>query len=207
MKTVIWVVLAAMAGAAVPTGLMHHLNAYESRRETEGMLRSSEWEWERASARANKMTGIVWEVFNEDLTDKILMNMRVTATAYSASAQECNSEPWLTTSMTLSRVGVIAVSRDLEAMGLTMGKTIIIEGMGAFRIEDRMNARWVQRIDILHGNQKAASLFGIRSVTIKWLQGGSTSENKQGYSGIIEKWENEEHDLINSAGVPREDET
>jgi 3D (Asp-Asp-Asp) domain-containing protein len=53
-----------------------------------------------------------------------------------------------------------------------MGDMVLIENMGLFRIEDRMNARWKRRIDILHGNPKAAMLFGKKKTIITWIGKG-----------------------------------
>jgi 3D (Asp-Asp-Asp) domain-containing protein len=68
-----------------------------------------------------------------------------------------------------SRIGAIAVSQDLEALGLTFGTIVVIDGMGSFRVDDRMNRRWVNRIDILHANLKAARNFAKRDLTIRWV--------------------------------------
>ena len=101
--------------------------------------------------------------------------MAVTATAYTAREEECNSEPWITASGTPSRVGVIAVSRDMEKLGIRLGDLVIIKGMGLFRVEDRMNKRWSKRIDILHANLKAARKFAKRKVEIMWLDESRTA--------------------------------
>src|SRR6056297_1179768 len=44
---------------------------------------------------------------------------------------------------------VIAVSRDLVKQGLTRNQLVKIEGLpGKFRVLDKMNQRWKQKIDI-----------------------------------------------------------
>jgi 3D (Asp-Asp-Asp) domain-containing protein len=65
---------------------------------------------------------------------------------------------------------VIAVSRDLIEQGLTRNKLVKIEGLpGKFRVLDKMNRRWKQKIDIYMGiNQERAKEWGIQEVTIKW---------------------------------------
>ena len=118
-----------------------------------------------------RLNRLLKEAFQEPLTGKNVMRHEVTATAYSARKKECDLTPHLTASMSLSRVGVIAVSRDLEAIGLKMGKFVLIKGMGLFRVEDRMNSRWKNRIDILHANAKAAEKFSPRKVMLIWLGG------------------------------------
>ncbi|MFW6259829.1 MAG: 3D domain-containing protein [Tangfeifania sp.] len=64
----------------------------------------------------------------------------------------------------------IAVSRDLIEKGLTRNQLVKIEGLpGKFRVLDKMNRRWEQKIDIYMGvNKQRAREWGIRKVTIKW---------------------------------------
>ena len=48
---------------------------------------------------------------------------------------------------------IIAVSRDLEKKGFTMGQKVCVENAGhlsgVWTIRDRMNKRWKNRIDFL----------------------------------------------------------
>jgi 3D (Asp-Asp-Asp) domain-containing protein len=83
----------------------------------------------------------------------------VTATIYHADPRQCNAD-YLTTA-SLKKINPeapekhrwIAVSRDLEPLGFTMGTKVCIEGAGdlngEWTIEDRMNKRWTMRIDFL----------------------------------------------------------
>ncbi len=73
---------------------------------------------------------------------------------------------------------MIAVSRDLESIGVQLGDFVIIKGMGLFRVEDRMNKRWKRRIDILHGNPEAARIFAKREVEIMWLHDASLAQQE-----------------------------
>lgn len=43
---------------------------------------------------------------------------------------------------------IIAISRDLEKLGLTNGKKVYIDDFGTYMVRDRMNKRWKSRIDI-----------------------------------------------------------
>jgi 3D (Asp-Asp-Asp) domain-containing protein len=65
---------------------------------------------------------------------------------------------------------VIAVSRDLIKQGLTHNQLVKIEGLpGKFRVLDKMNRRWKQKIDIYMGaNRQRAKEWGMREVTIRW---------------------------------------
>ena len=82
----------------------------------------------------------------------------VTATIYHADPAQCNDDFLTTASMKTiedpnNPERWIAVSRDLESMGFTMGSKVIVTGAGdmdgEWTIEDRMNKRWKNRIDFL----------------------------------------------------------
>jgi 3D (Asp-Asp-Asp) domain-containing protein len=64
----------------------------------------------------------------------------------------------------------IAVSRDLMKQGLTHNKKVKIEGLpGEYKVLDKMNARWKNRIDIYMGkNEDLAKEWGRQKVTISW---------------------------------------
>lgn len=92
--------------------------------------------------------------------NKIILGISiVTATIYHAVPEQTNAD-FLTTA-SLKKINPnnpvghrwIAVSRDLEKLGFTMGVTVCIEGAGElsgeWTIEDRMNKRWTNRIDFL----------------------------------------------------------
>ena len=112
----------------------------------------------------------------------------VTATIYHADPKQCNAD-YLTTA-SLKKINPenpqghrwIAVSRDLEKKGFTMGVKVCIEGAGEmdgeYTIEDRMNKRWKHRIDFLvnkdmrYGKWKNVKIFlldeyGMKIVELK----------------------------------------
>ena len=65
---------------------------------------------------------------------------------------------------------VIAVSRDLLALGLTRGVEVTIDGVdGTWIVMDKMAKRWRRRIDLYMGEDvRAAREWGRRTVTISW---------------------------------------
>lgn len=64
---------------------------------------------------------------------------------------------------------VIAVSRDLLAMGLKRGTKVRIHGRrGEYIVMDLMHPRWEKRIDILMEDDDDAFLWGRRKVKISW---------------------------------------
>ena len=96
----------------------------------------------------------------------------VKATAYNSRRGQTDSTPSIAAWGDRLRPGmkVIAVSRDLLALGLRRGQRVRIEGLeGEFVVLDRMPSRWHQKIDIYMGNDvRAARNWGIREVEIRW---------------------------------------
>jgi 3D (Asp-Asp-Asp) domain-containing protein len=65
---------------------------------------------------------------------------------------------------------IVAVSRDLEKLGLQAGVRLRIAGLdGEWTVGDRMHARWTRRIDVYMGlDVKTARAGGKRRVRIRW---------------------------------------
>ena len=89
----------------------------------------------------------------------LLKTILVTATIYHATPEQTDSTPHITASNKIIDLGNplkhrwIAVSRDLEAKGLTFGVKVCVTGAGdldgIWTVQDRMNRRWSHRIDFL----------------------------------------------------------
>ncbi|HEY8119945.1 MAG TPA: hypothetical protein VII78_01405 [Myxococcota bacterium] len=98
----------------------------------------------------------------------------VTATAYNSTVAQTDSDPTLTAHGVRLAPGmqVIAVSRDLEAMGLRYGTRVQIEGLpGVWEVADRMPKRRQRAIDVYMGLDVAkARAFGRREVRVRWGQ-------------------------------------
>lgn len=97
----------------------------------------------------------------------------VTATAYNSLASQTHADhPSITAWGDTLEPGmkVVAVSRDLIRQGLTHNKKIRIEGFpGVYRVLDKMNPRWSNRIDIYMGkNVEKAKEWGRQKVTISY---------------------------------------
>ena len=84
----------------------------------------------------------------------------VTVTAYNPSEDQTDSDPLIAASMRKVRSGTIAVSRDLFDQGWVFGRKVRIEGLGIFEINDLMNKRYTQRIDIFMWDEAQAKRFG-----------------------------------------------
>lgn len=98
--------------------------------------------------------------------------LEVTATAYTSSVDETDSTPNISAWGDRLKPGmrVLAVSRDLLAMGLTHGTLVQVEGFDKdFIVLDKMNKRWKKKVDIYMGNDKQEALnWGKRKVNICW---------------------------------------
>ena len=98
--------------------------------------------------------------------------LTVTAYAYNSTRAQTDGRPRETASGHDLEPGmkVIAVSRDLEEQGLTLGTQVHIEGLaGTWTVLDRMNARKRRAIDIyMGGDVAAARRWGKRTVTVRW---------------------------------------
>ncbi|WP_243544912.1 3D domain-containing protein [Pseudodesulfovibrio tunisiensis] len=87
---------------------------------------------------------------------------KVTVTAYNPTTGQCDEDPLVAASMRKVRTGTVAVSRDLFDQGWVFGKKIRIEGLGIFEINDLMNKRFTNRIDIFMWDEGQARQFGKR---------------------------------------------
>jgi len=84
--------------------------------------------------------------------------LKVTATAYSPTVEECDADPWNTALMTRPTEGrTLAVSQDLRHL---LGKYVYIPGYGKYLVEDLMNKRFKKRIDFFYENTYRAKKFG-----------------------------------------------
>jgi len=104
--------------------------------------------------------------------DSKINSLEVTASAYTSTEAETDSTPSLAAWGDTLKPGMksIAVSRDLIKMGLSHGVKVSIEGFeGKYTVLDKMNKRWMKKIDIYMGlDTKAAREWGKRKVVIYW---------------------------------------
>ena len=88
----------------------------------------------------------------------------VTATAYSSTIDQTDDTPFITASGTYVRDGIIA------ANFLPFGTAVKIPdlyGDKIFIVEDRMNKRYLQRVDIWFPERQHALEFGIKQIRIE----------------------------------------
>lgn len=94
----------------------------------------------------------------------------VTVTAYNPTTDQCDEDPLIAASMRKVRSGTIAVSRDLFDQGWVFGRKVRIEGIGIFEINDLMNKRFTQRIDIFMWDEGQARQFGKKNIKAALLE-------------------------------------
>ena len=100
--------------------------------------------------------------------------LTVKATAFNSTRAQTDSRPTESACGDTLRPGMkaIAVSRDLEKLGLECGTEVRIEGLkGAYTVVDLTAARHKKLIDIYMGKDvKAARQWGVQEVEIVWKE-------------------------------------
>ncbi|UCH84616.1 MAG: 3D domain-containing protein, partial [Candidatus Latescibacterota bacterium] len=115
---------------------------------------------------------------NDKLTEHVLdsgtavymgnkIHVKVVATGYSSSVFETDETPFLTAANTSTREGILALSRDLlreftPGAPFSFGDRVHVSGLGEFLVEDVMNARWTNRVDVWFPSRLDAIHFGLR---------------------------------------------
>lgn len=80
--------------------------------------------------------------------DDILPSATVTVTCYNSHPSQTDSTPNITAFNTKTGPGTIAVSRDLLDKGFLPHSKVWIEGFGIYTVNDIMNKRYTNRVDI-----------------------------------------------------------
>lgn len=100
--------------------------------------------------------------------------LTVRATAYNSTRAQTDSRPTESACGNTLKPGIkaIAVSRDLEKVGLECGTKVRIEGLeGSYTVMDRTARRHTELIDIYMGlDVEAAREWGVQEVTISWAE-------------------------------------
>jgi len=96
----------------------------------------------------------------ENKFSHLIISKKLTITAYNPVKEQTNLQPTITASMRLIKPGMVAVSRDLFYSGWSFGKKVYIERHGVFEIQDLMNERYKDSMDILMYHKGDAKRFG-----------------------------------------------
>ena len=121
---------------------------------------------------AGALSGCAWFRGAPEAPPKPPRELEVTATAYNSVRGQTDDNPGITAFGIRLRPGmrIVAVSRDLEKLGLRQGVRLRISGLeGEWTVGDRMHQRWARKIDVYMGyDVEAARKFGKRKVTRWW---------------------------------------
>lgn len=117
---------------------------------------------------------------------------RLRATGYNSYVSQTDASPDITATGTRTRFGVIAVSRDLLGAQLPYGSLVRLRDLGNYRngrgagrfqsvldgqlfiVEDTMNARKRQQIDVWFPDMANALSWGVRAVEVELVRYGYT---------------------------------
>ena len=114
--------------------------------------------------------------------------MTLKATAYTSSVRETDSTPFITATCARTRIGIIAVSRDM-LRELPYGSKVMLEDLGTpggknkgrfnylfknrvFVVEDTMHPRKREQLDVWLPDRSTAIRFGVRYVRVTVIQRG-----------------------------------
>jgi len=109
--------------------------------------------------------------------------VKVVATGYSSSIYETDSTPFITAANTSTRDGILALSRDLlkrytPGAPFDFGDRVHLPGLGEFIVEDSMNSRWNNRVDIWFPSRLEALRFGVKEVYLRTLDEDLTTPDE-----------------------------
>jgi len=104
---------------------------------------------------------------------KIVKTHTVRATGYSSTPDQTDDTPFITASGTYVRDGIIAANFYMNGYRVPFGTLIRIPeiyGEKIFTVEDRMNNRYINNIDIWFPERSLAKEFGSKRVTIEIIE-------------------------------------
>ncbi|MEQ8546812.1 MAG: hypothetical protein RIC03_02825 [Cyclobacteriaceae bacterium] len=122
--------------------------------------------------RITRLLPVIFIVIVAACNNPETKSMEVTATAYNSVKEQTNDNPSLTAWGDTLEPGMkaIAISRDLLDSGFYHNMEVTIDGLeGTYKVMDKMNRRWTQKIDIYMGTDVAkAREWGKKKVVINW---------------------------------------
>lgn len=100
--------------------------------------------------------------------EEVFFSKTVEVSIYTSRVEETDKTPWTTANNTIVRPGGIAVSRDLLQEVGGFGAMVILRGYGVFMVNDVMNPRYKDTVDIWAGDLIAARKHGRQTATLHW---------------------------------------
>lgn len=117
-----------------------------------------------------------WDKVRENSTEPhftVISTHEVRATGYSSTPDQTDDTPFITASGTYVRDGIIAANFQINGKRVPFGTLVRIPeiyGEKVFVVEDRMNARYRNNIDIWFPERNIARLFGSKNVLIEIVE-------------------------------------
>ena len=119
----------------------------------------------------------ITETITEDLAQliksyEVKNTLRVQASAYSSEPWQTDDSPFITASNTHVRDGIVAANFYINGQRVAFGTLLRIPeifGNKIFIVEDRMNSRYTNNLDIWFADTELARQFGRKTITIEIL--------------------------------------
>lgn len=160
-STVIIIVIGLFATLSVHNSVEYASTCQKQLTACQGQLIDAKSQIERD----DRIFDLVLGDWHRDLPVK---SKPVTITAYTSRPEETDDTPYLTACGTKVTVGGVAVSQDLfDELG-GCGASFAVIGKGRMFVNDTMNSRWKNSIDIWAGDLTAARLHGRQTATMVW---------------------------------------
>ena len=111
------------------------------------------------------------EIINPISEPFTFYKIKCNITGYNPTVEQCDDTPNITASNKAVRLGMVAVSRDLEKLyNLRFGDYVFIEHLGLFEFQDRLHKRIKNTIDILCWNKQTAYKLTNSGQTVYFIQ-------------------------------------
>ena len=115
----------------------------------------------------------VLEIEEENVDLKVLSTHTVRATGYSSTTDQTDNTPFITASGTYVRDGIVAANFSINGRRVPFGTLVRIPeiyGEKVFVVEDRMNSRYTNNLDIWFPERSFAKKFGSKKVVIEVVE-------------------------------------
>lgn len=124
--------------------------------------------------RADKAFHLISVVLPGYTENSQLFSTTVTVTSYNPLKEQCDSSPLIDSNNKMVMPGTVAIPQAYrKKIGLELGQTILLEGLGTFTVTGHMNKRFGEdaKIDVISFIPKWSKKFGIhKGVKMFWWQ-------------------------------------
>lgn len=113
------------------------------------------------------------EIEEKEIDLTVLSTHTVRATGYSSTPDQTDDTPFITASGTYVRDGIIAANFSINGRRVPFGTKVRIPeiyGDKVFLVEDRMNSRYTNNLDVWFPERSLAKEFGSKRVVIEVVE-------------------------------------